>query len=257
MGAACWRRAHEYAALEGEATEQEQRMALCDLNAELGRLQEVHARQRETASHMTFMIRKLQSTQSKRFYVNNAKKDLAAVLKKLGQTEARIAGVELAIEKIEDLTLCVQFVRALRLHVDALEACHAQLIAMDAERILRECDEAVEAHRHICTMLAEPLLSEQPDFYDDDDFDEQQPTAEIAFREELVATLGGGDDDSLRKLLALDPAPLPDHDQEFFGNSMLVNRMQNELDPRAVRSLMNRVDVITKRPPTSLRELTN
>ncbi len=257
MGAACWRRAHEYAALEGEATEQEQWMALSDLNVELGRLQEVHARQRENASHMTFMVRKLQSTHSKRFYVHNAKQDLAAVLKKLSQTEARIAGVELAIEKVEDLTLCVQFVRSLRLHVDALEACQAQLKAMDAERILRECDEAVDAHRHICSILAEPLLSEQPEFYDGNDFDAQQPTADLAFREELVVTLSGGDNDSLRELLSLDPAPLPDPGQEFFGNTMLVNRMQNELDPRAVRSLINRVDIVVKRSPTSLRELVN
>lgn len=253
MGAACWRRAHEYAALEGEATEQEQRMAVSELRAELARLQALRDRQNESVAHTIFMVRQLRTVRGKMFHFNKAKSELGAQLEAVATTEARIAGVELALERIEDLALCVQFVRVMRLHVDALEACHAALIAVDAERVMRECDEAVEAHRLVCQILAEPLLSENPEFYEDA-FDLEQPAGASEFREGVVNVLCDADeDDSMRELLALDPQPLPD----LFGNSMLAGRMQSELDPRSVRSLMNRVDMAIRRPPTVASVLAN
>ena len=68
MGAACWRRAHEYAALDGEPTESEQRMAVEELHAEIARLEQIRVRQEDDARHMTFMMRQLQATSGRKFH---------------------------------------------------------------------------------------------------------------------------------------------------------------------------------------------
>jgi hypothetical protein len=255
MGAACWRRAHEYAALDGEPTESEQRMAVEELHAEIARLEQIRVRQEDDARHMTFMVRQLQATSGRKFHAFQAKKELAGMLKKLAATEERIAAAQLALDKIQDLMLCVRFVRTMRLYVEALEAFHRELAEMDAVGIMQECEEAIAAQGLICKILSEPLLCEQPEYYEDG-FDARELGTDVEFREELIHTLQG-DDDSLQRLLALDPVPFEEPGQDLFGNSILVGRMQEELEPRAVRALMNRVDVATKRKPEVLAALVN